>query len=1200
MTRFPLLLLVLVLPAWAAEKLPVEFDRPSWVARPAYLGNATSRPEILHADGVTTLRVIEDKMGMKFALPLTGFRTADHDYLVFRYKAGNLAGGYALWLSDDVQGGHELVNVRQLQQDGEWHVAAIDLFGSGALGIGRELLTEVQCRGDAAWIAFDWIRPADEAPAGADVFAKAKPTPDVVLRPATMPGLKAEPAWLSYDSPDFSAKAEDEGLHLHVTGATKGMKWSLPLAKPLDLEPLRYAAIRYRAQGVRKHGDYFVWLADKAGGSAPNSQSLLGLPALRSDGQWHVATVPLTKRFTAVEMALQNVSEGDEADIWLDEIRFSVRRPRFPVAKLCRIEQLSGLAGCYGPVALTGETVPGSGRAKHYGLADWFPSGLSRIQGIPFQIVDGKARELAGMGQIEIPIGQAACELYVLMAAEPPEMNYARMSKGQPMVSFDNPERFRFAVVYEDGVTDEIFPISLSTNTYEVKRGVDVYVLPKLRQDVTIRSLQLISRMESARFLVGGVTTSSESTVEPPAVLALPDPAGAIREEPGAGSVSAVDGGYLIENDLIEMTLAVGPGLQLKSLNTPCLFGEEMKLAPGPLFQVGVGDRVVTSAEVTLGEPKVTNADGRGTLTIPVDARPQGVPLAGQFVAELDAKGGIRLRLDLRNTGEEAVVPRVRFPLVQGVQMASVEDTWLLYAQQGGVITNRPFHQRKTSGGQYPLQVFDVFRAAGGGLAVLTEDTQGSYRFWEAAKNDQGVDFHIDYWEREYAPGERIETVPTVFRCHTGNWRRALALYREWVDTWYKPLRPRQPWVQDIYYYQQTVMAGIRERQTGEWRVPERIQLYRDYFGRLDYLHIFDFGASPTYGRVGDYNHYDENGGRAAMQQAFRQIQDSGVRLGLYMEGYLCDERSVWGQKHVAEYDIRKEDGKPLLWPRTPTEHMMCTAATGWREHLAKTYERVAGEFHPDGLYIDQHGFTNTWKTCWSRDHGHPVPYAPLIGERDTGKAIRAAVPDGTVTITEETPNDINSQYQDAALGYSVAWADPAQSPHRIDLFRFVFPDFKVFQLTQYNPFVEGGWQRLKFPFFNGEGYWLGGMPPQSYCEDAHQFLRDAFRILHENEAAFRSADVKPLVGTQAPLVYANEFRTKDRVVWTFFNAGYQTHRGPVLRLEHQPGTVYTDAFRQTEVETKIRGKRRPKATLSLELAPRGIGCIVAQLPAEP
>jgi hypothetical protein len=344
MTRFPLLLLVLVLPAWAAEKLPVEFDRPSWVARPAYLGNATSRPEILHADGVTTLRVIEDKMGMKFALPLTGFRTADHDYLVFRYKAGNLAGGYALWLSDDVQGGHELVNVRQLQQDGEWHVAAIDLFGSGALGIGRELLTEVQCRGDAAWIAFDWIRPADEAPAGADVFAKAKPTPDVVLRPATMPGLKAEPAWLSYDSPDFSAKAEDEGLHLHVTGATKGMKWSLPLAKPLDLEPLRYAAIRYRAQGVRKHGDYFVWLADKAGGSAPNSQSLLGLPALRSDGQWHVATVPLTKRFTAVEMALQNVSEGDEADIWLDEIRFSVRRPRFPVAKLCRIEQLSGPA----------------------------------------------------------------------------------------------------------------------------------------------------------------------------------------------------------------------------------------------------------------------------------------------------------------------------------------------------------------------------------------------------------------------------------------------------------------------------------------------------------------------------------------------------------------------------------------------------------------------------------------------------------------------------------------------------------------------------------------------------------------------------------------------------------------------------------------------------------------------------------------
>ena len=1181
----------------AAEKLPLEFERPGWVPRPAFLANATSRPEVTNANGVTTLRVSEAGKGMKFALPLEGFRTADGDFLLFRYKARNLAGGYGLWLNDGVPGGHELINVKKLRQDGEWHVAAIDLFGAGAVGLGRDLLTELQCRGEAAWLAFDWIRLADAPPAGAEIFAATKPVPDAVLRPGVMPGVQPQPRWLAYDSPDFSAKPVDGNLHLRVTGATKGMKWSLPLPEALDLEPYRYAAIRYRARGVRKHGDYFVWLADEAGGAAAHSQNLLRLGDVAADDQWHVAILPLTERFKVVEIALQNVSEGAAADIWLDEIRFSVRRPRFPVAKLCPVERLAAMPQGFSPVAFTKDAVPGPQRARHYGLTDWFGDGLLSVHGIPFAIVDGQARELSGVGSIALPVGKTASELYVLMAAQPPEMNYARMSKGKPMLAFDNPERFVFGVVYEDGVRDEVFPVAVSTRTYEVKRGLGVYVLTGLR-DVPVQSLQTVSRMESARFLLAGVTANAgDAKTVLPEVLALPLPVDPVPEAAGAGSVSAVAGGFYLENDLIEMTLVVGPGLQLKSLSTPCLFGEELKLTPGPLFELGIGDTTVTSAEITVGKPIVTNAAGLGTLTVPIDARPHGVPLAGEFIAELDENGGIRLRLNLRNVGEKTMVPRVRFPLVRDIRMGSVAETWYLYARKGGVISNRPFHERKASGGEYPLQLLDVFRADGGGVAMLTEDTEGAYRFWELTKDEQGVDIGIDYWEREYAPGETIETVPTVLRGHTGDWRRALALYREWVRTWYRAQSPRQQWVQDVYYYQQTAMGRIRDRQKGTWRIPETLRRYQDYFGYLDYLHIFDFGASPTYGRVGDYNHYEENGGLAGMQQAFRQVQDSGVRLGLYMEGYLCDERSVWGKNRVSSLDIRKQDGKPLLWPGTPSEHMMCTATAGWREHLAATYKRVAGELKPDGLYIDQHGFTNTWKTCWSREHGHPVPYAPLIGERDTGEAIRAAVPPGMVTITEEVPNDITSQYQDAALGYSVAQADPAQSPHRIDLFRFAFPDFKVFQLTQYNPFVEGGWQRLKFPFFNGEGYWLHGMTERTYCEDAHQFLRAAFRILHENAVAFRSADVDPLVATRSPLVYANEFRAKDRTVWTFFNAGYQTHRGPVLRLPHQPGTTYTDAFRQAEAEAKIRGKRRPKATLSLELGPRAVGCIVAKLP---
>jgi len=81
---------------------------------------------------------------------------------------------------------------------------------------------------------------------------------------------------------------------------------------------------------------------------------------------------------------------------------------------------------------------------------------------------------------------------------------------------------------------------------------------------------------------------------------------------------------------------------------------------------------------------------------------------------------------------------------------------------------------------------------------------------------------------------------------------------------------------------------------------------------------------------VGDYNHYDELGGLPAMRAAIKSAQDQGVRMGLYIEGYLCDERGVWGKANCSKYDLRQQDGKPLLWANSP-EHMMCPASDGWQ-----------------------------------------------------------------------------------------------------------------------------------------------------------------------------------------------------------------------------------------------------------------------------
>jgi hypothetical protein len=166
---------------------------------------------------------------------------------------------------------------------------------------------------------------------------------------------------------------------------------------------------------------------------------------------------------------------------------------------------------------------------------------------------------------------------------------------------------------------------------------------------------------------------------------------------------------------------------------------------------------------------------------------------------------------------------------------------------------------------------------------------------------------------------------------------------------------------------------------------------------------------------------------------------------------------------------------------------------------------------------------------------------------------------------------------------------DAALAPHRIQLFRFCFPDFKVFQLVSYNPFVDGGWELLKYPFFNGEGTWLGNDIPGGFDADAQAFLQKSFALLHEHRAALTSDDVEALVPTESPLICANRFSAKDETVWTLLNVGYRTYRGPVLRVKHEKGARYADLWHGKELEAKVQDGM---AAIEVELGPKEVGCV--------
>lgn len=1186
-------------------RLPLEFDTdPGWEPRPTFLGNPATEHEVLAQDGHLTLRVTEPGRGMKFELATRPFDTAAATYLLVRYRAQNLGGGYALWVFDGGRGGRQILDVDELTQDGEWHTVAIDLWARGVVGAVRTLLTEVQCREEPAFISFDFIRLSDEVPEGATVVPPVAPTEEeIMIRPATLPDITPEPGWLAQAAERFGAEPDGDLLRLFAEGPGRGMKFSAELPEPVDLAEFRFAAIRYRAQGIVPWGDYFIWLGSGGGGMPAESTTLIPLHSVRADGRWQVAVFPISETFVATDIAMQVSSAGEIGEAWIDSIRFTTRRPLVDIEDLLPVErgwEASRLpAGTFSALDLAEQVdTRTQARLRAFGLRSWLPAGQVTAHGIPFRLVEGEMNAIATPPDIDdvaaVAVGQAATEAYLLMAARLPTMDTARMGDPTPMASFDTPERFVFAVEYEDGLTDEVFPVSVGSDEFEVHSGPGVYCLTGLR-DHPIRRIALRNRMDSGSFLVAGVTLNrgAPATAEPH-VTGLPAAAPAGDEQAGTGRITPAEGGFIIENDLLRMHLRTEGGIALRALDNRCLRDMEMRIEPGPLFETGDGETLLTSEQVAVGEAQVQRDGERLTLRLPVDGTPGGVPLRGEFVVTVGGGPDIGLDLQLAHAGDAVFMPEVNFPLIHAARIGAVEDTWYLWARRGGVVNNLPTHQRQATGGQYPLQVASVFNPqAGGGLALLTYDLENRYRFWDLRKGDDGVHWRMDYWQREHQPGERIETAPVALRAHTGDWRRALAIYRDWAHSWHTPQVPRKRWFQEAFYYQQTWAWGmLRDLQTGQWRMDEVINRYRDFFGRLDYLHIFDFGESRVYGRVGDYSHYDELGGLEAMRGAIAQAQEMGVPVGLYIEGYLCDERSVWGRENnVMRYNMRRRDGSPFLWQPDSTEHMMCPDADGWRAHLVETYRRVAGELQPNGMYIDQFGFLNPGKTCWSREHDHPVPWPPIRGEAATTQAIRAAVPPDIATLTEETPNDVISQYQDGALGYSVTWSDPRLMPHRVDLFRFVFPDFKVFQLVSYNPFLQGAWDLLKWPFFNGEGYWLHGGTDAFYSEDAAEFLRRAFAILHDYRDAFCSDDVAPLIPTLRPTVYANEFRGPQHTAWTLFNAEYRTFRGDLLRVPHEAGTRYVDAFSGEEIAARVEDRT---AVVSVELGPRGVGCVVA------
>jgi hypothetical protein len=368
-------------------------------------------------------------------------------------------------------------------------------------------------------------------------------------------------------------------------------------------------------------------------------------------------------------------------------------------------------------------------------------------------------------------------------------------------------------------------------------------------------------------------------------------------------------------------------------------------------------------------------------------------------------------------------------------------------------------------------------------------------------------------------------------------------------------------------------------------------------FGGVDYVHLFDWGSVPkygrVYGRVGDYSPFDVMPWtKEDLRAQIAQLQAAGVPVGLYIEGYLLQEKGKLGGGRGKAWQIVGSSGKPLYW-LSSTEMFICPWVREWQQVQAKTYANMVRDLGVNGMYLDEFGFADGGKDCYCAQHEHPVPGYSVLGERDCTRRVREALdavnPD-VALYSEETPCDVNSQFQDGSFTYVMRNSLLQRAAVPLNLFRFAAPSFKNFQILACDK-PTGSWAAgVKWTFLNGDGLWLGGVAADWFAPQTLAAIRKCHSLLRKHRAAFTCEAPEPLIHTELPGVYANRFSGPTEEVYTLYNSHWSTVRGFVLRLPAEPRSTWFDAW---NAKPLVPVRDGDYVLTPLALGPRDVGCIV-------
>lgn len=450
-------------------------------------------------------------------------------------------------------------------------------------------------------------------------------------------------------------------------------------------------------------------------------------------------------------------------------------------------------------------------------------------------------------------------------------------------------------------------------------------------------------------------------------------------------------------------------------------------------------------------------------------------------------------------------------------------------------------------------------------------------------------------WVAEIGKGSAYGPIAVRIR-DNGNWRDIYAHYREYLQTWWEPKPDSHKYVR--YSYHEAGSHANCADTTQEW-VDWGLPFHDWVEGFL--TKPMSLSRYLDYSLLG-FNHPER------IRQVYEERRNKGIRSTVYVHAKAIDPRDEFSIQNsydltLATPPVGEAGGGPPGTGATDGLHWMNLHAEKWREWLGDVCTDIIQKTDADGIRLDCIGFTMSA----GGNGANPRIYTPptrhdsmLQGSVETVAYIRDALDKVNEDVTlgaENLGTDLMMNILDYSLCYNIweiSWLPKNLTRSPVNYIRFVFPDFKFFEITgephwdgtlygyEYDMAKIGAFsepeniyrESLNTIVFNGVGVSGWNRSPNHIA-----LLETCSRVLNGNTHCFEGEVLIPEIDTLKNGVFANFFAASDGVraprIVTLMNWTREPIDGELVQLGLSPGERVVELMRLNNVTMEDRNKAR-------------------------